>query len=48
MKELSLHAIRTTTEIIQTRCDIERNPKIYLSSTFGDMQASASQPPDPH
>ena len=30
------------------RRDIEHDPHKYLSNTPGGMQASASQPPDPH
>jgi hypothetical protein len=33
---------------IQVRQDIEHNPYKYLSNTCGGVQASASQPPDPH
>ena len=36
------------TKIIQMRQDIEHNPHKYLSNTPSGMQASASQPPDPH
>ena len=33
---------------MQMRQGIERNPHKYLSNTPGGVQASASQPPDPH
>jgi hypothetical protein len=46
---LSLHAIRSATKVIQQmRQDIEHNSHKYLSNTPGGVQASASQPPDPH
>jgi hypothetical protein len=48
MKKLSLHAIRSATKIRQMRPDIENNPHKYPSNTPGGVQASASQPPDPH
>jgi hypothetical protein len=48
MKKLSLHAIRSTTNIIQMRREIEQTPKKILSNTPGGVQAFASQPPDPH
>jgi len=48
MKRLSLHAIRSATTIIQIRQGVEYNPHKYLSNTSGGVQASASQPPDPH
>jgi hypothetical protein len=48
MKKLSLHAIRSATEIIQIRRDIEHNPHNYLSDSPDGVQASASQSPDPH
>jgi hypothetical protein len=35
-------------KIIQMRQDIEHNPYKYPSYTPGGVQASASQPPDPH
>jgi len=44
----SRHAIWSATKIIQMRRDIEHNPYKYLSNTPGGVQASASQPPDPH
>ena len=47
MIKLSLHAIRSGTEIIQMRRDIEHSPPKYLSNT-DNSQASTSQPPDPH
>ena len=46
MKQISLHAIRSATKIIQMRRDIEHNPHEYLSNSPGGVQASASQPPD--
>ena len=48
MEKSSLHAIRSATKIIQMRRDIENNPHKYLGNTPGGVQASASQPPDPH
>jgi hypothetical protein len=35
LRKLSLHVIRFTTKINQTRRDIERNPQKYLSNTAG-------------
>jgi hypothetical protein len=43
MKNLSLHAIKFATNIIQMRRDIEHNPQQYLSNTSGGVQA-----PDPY
>ena len=43
-----LHAIRSAAKIIQMRRDIKHNSHNYLSNTPGGVQASASQPPDPH
>ena len=43
-----VHAIRYATKIVQMRRGIEHNPYKYLSNTPGGVQASASQPPDPH
>ena len=48
MKRSSLHIIKSASKIIQVRRDIAHNPKHYLSNTPGGVQASASQPPDPH
>jgi hypothetical protein len=48
MKTLSLHAISFASKIIQMRWDIKNNPHKYMSNTPGGVQASASQPPDPH
>jgi len=48
MKYLSLHAVRSATKITRMRRDIDHNPHKYLSNTPGGVQASASQPPDPH
>jgi len=48
LKKFSLHAIRSATKIMQIRRDIDYNPHKYLSNTPGGVQASASQPPDPH
>ena len=45
MKKLSQHAIRPATKIIQMRRDIEHK---YPSYTPGGVQASASQPLNPH
>jgi len=48
-EKLSLHAIRSATQIIQMRRDIEHNPQKYPSNTpGGGVQDSVSQPPDPH
>jgi len=33
---------------MQMRRDIEYNPHKYMSNASGGVQASASQPPDPH
>jgi hypothetical protein len=48
INQLSLHAIRSATKSIKMRQDIKHIPHKYLSSTPGDLQAFASQPPDPH
>jgi hypothetical protein len=51
MKKLSLATcFRSTTKTILTRRNVEHNPPKYLSNTIraGGVQASASQPPDPH
>ena len=48
-KKLSLLASRSATKnLIHMGRDIEHNPHTYLSNTPGSVQASASQPPDPH
>jgi hypothetical protein len=39
---------RSATKITQVRRDSEYNPHKYLNNTPGGVQASASQPPDPH
>jgi hypothetical protein len=44
---VSLHATRSVTKIIHRR-DVEYNPHKYMGNTPGGIQASASQPPDPH
>jgi hypothetical protein len=46
MKKLS--TCNRSATIIQMRWDIEYNPQKYLSNFPGGVQASASQPPDPH
>jgi hypothetical protein len=49
-KKYNLQAIKSETSIVYQlmRRDIEHNPYKYLSNTFGGVQASASQPPDPY
>ena len=39
---------RSATKITQVRRDSDYNPHKYLNNTPGGVQASASQPPDPH
>jgi len=48
MNKISLHAIRSATKIIQMKQGNEYNPHKYMGNTPGGIQASASQPPDPH
>ena len=48
MKNLSLHAMRSAAKITQMRRGIECNPHKYQSNIPGGVQASASQPFDPH
>ena len=40
--------VAATDRAWQQRRDIEYNPYNYMSNTPGGVQASASQPPDPH
>ena len=46
--KIGLHANRSAPISIQIRRHIERNPQKLLSNTPGGVQASASQPPNPH
>ena len=48
MENFKPTTIRSATKTIQMGLDIEHNPHKNLSNTPGGVQASASQPPDPH